>query len=359
MDEFTGLRPSTWELNMTELRVQAGRTAPGALALIVLGLWSTAAGAVDGVLEINAACAASGCFAGDAAGLPVTLTAPGSYRLTSSLILPDADTTGIYVQADDVSIDLNGFSITGPTRCEGDPSAAARVCSNLPAVPENPGAGIKAIDFAAPLNAWHRTRVVNGTVWGTGGVGLYLGDQSVVADLTVGHATALAILAGQGSAVRNAVATQSGSGITVGHNSVVEGSRSSFNGGTGIATGDASTVRASTAMDNGGSGIDVAYGSTLSHSSALGNGGDGIIGRGANAIHDNSSRTNSGIGISCSNGCIVIGNTAVANTSFGFSGAASSAIEDNVFYQNNGGGLQLSGGIELGENVCGSDVNCP
>ncbi len=32
-----------------------------------------AARAADGVLEINQACAAAGCFAGDSAGFPVTL----------------------------------------------------------------------------------------------------------------------------------------------------------------------------------------------------------------------------------------------------------------------------------------------
>jgi hypothetical protein len=41
--------------------------------------------AVDGVLEINQACVSVGCFPGDLAGFPVTISSTGSYRLTSSL----------------------------------------------------------------------------------------------------------------------------------------------------------------------------------------------------------------------------------------------------------------------------------
>ena len=40
-------------------------------------LLATPALATDGVLEINQSCAAVGCFPGDEARLPVTITQPG------------------------------------------------------------------------------------------------------------------------------------------------------------------------------------------------------------------------------------------------------------------------------------------
>jgi hypothetical protein len=44
--------------------------------------------ASDGQLEINQACAVNtGCFPGDDPGFPVTITQPGSYRLTGNLDL--------------------------------------------------------------------------------------------------------------------------------------------------------------------------------------------------------------------------------------------------------------------------------
>ena len=47
--------------------------------------------AVDGVREINAVCAVNtGCFGGDTAGYPVTITTAGSYRLTGNLTFTDA-----------------------------------------------------------------------------------------------------------------------------------------------------------------------------------------------------------------------------------------------------------------------------
>ena len=78
--------------------------------------------AVDGVLEINQACAVSaGCFVGDSGGFPVTISSPGSYRLTSNLITR-APGDGIDVTTEQVEIDLNGFTIG----CDG--GAAGGTC---------------------------------------------------------------------------------------------------------------------------------------------------------------------------------------------------------------------------------------
>ncbi len=73
------------------------------------------AAAVDGVIEINQARAlAGGVSPADTPGFPVTVGQPGSYRLTGNLTTPAAS-NGIMVQARDVTIDLNGFRILGPS----------------------------------------------------------------------------------------------------------------------------------------------------------------------------------------------------------------------------------------------------
>ena len=82
------------------------------LAVSMIMFLAPAADAADGVLEINQACVGVGCFSGDREGFPVEITVPGSYRLTSDLVLLDADVTGIEVAAPSVSIDLGGFEIT-------------------------------------------------------------------------------------------------------------------------------------------------------------------------------------------------------------------------------------------------------
>src|SRR5882724_6466568 len=90
---------------------------PAALIVIALPTY-----AVDGVVLINQAAALAGNVTpGDMPGFPVTISAPGSYRLSGNLTVPNANTTAIELTADNVSIDLNGFSNIGPVVCSGVP----------------------------------------------------------------------------------------------------------------------------------------------------------------------------------------------------------------------------------------------
>jgi hypothetical protein len=66
------------------------------LLLLLLLVVASRAVAIDGVLEINQTCAVNtGCFAGDAPGFPVTISATGSYELTSNLTATANNTDGI------------------------------------------------------------------------------------------------------------------------------------------------------------------------------------------------------------------------------------------------------------------------
>jgi hypothetical protein len=84
-----------------------------ALALVA-AIVPTAAFAVDGVVLVDQAKAMAGNVTpGDAPGFPVTFTLPGSYRLASNLVVPAGVDAGIQINADDVTIDLNGFTLRG------------------------------------------------------------------------------------------------------------------------------------------------------------------------------------------------------------------------------------------------------
>src|SRR5437867_140385 len=52
---------------------------------------------------------------------PLTISEPGSYILVTNITVPDANTTAISITADNVTLDLGGFSIMGPTVCSGGP----------------------------------------------------------------------------------------------------------------------------------------------------------------------------------------------------------------------------------------------
>ena len=213
------------------------------IALLALGLSSPAL-AVDGVLESNQACAVNtGCFSGDAAGLPVTITAAGSYRLTSNLTVPDENTDGIVVSANDVGIDLNNFAIIGPVTCSTIPVT----CSHA----SGTGSGVELASLST-----RGTSVKNGSISGMGYNGVYLGEQAEVTNLRVRWNRFRGIYAYSGS--------------------TVSGNTAYTNGGDGIYAYAGSTVSGNTASYNGADGIYASYGSTVSGNTVRGNTGYGL-----------------------------------------------------------------------------------
>ncbi len=83
-------------------------------AVVALGLTSSAANADDGVIEINQAVVSAGSLSGDSPGYPLTLTAPGSYRLTQNLDMLSVGTVPsdvVQILGDDITLDLNGFRL--------------------------------------------------------------------------------------------------------------------------------------------------------------------------------------------------------------------------------------------------------
>jgi hypothetical protein len=96
--------------------------------LLIMLLFIGQAQAVDGVFAINDVCDNFGCFPGDTGGRPITITQSGSYKLTSNLTSTSTTIDVIQINADNVTLDLNGFSIIGPRTCTGDNTTL--VCTN-------------------------------------------------------------------------------------------------------------------------------------------------------------------------------------------------------------------------------------
>lgn len=115
----------------------------------------------NGPLEINQTCAlTSGCFPGDSAGFPVTITTSGSDRLTGSLDLRSLPgLTAIQISAPATKIDLGGIAIVGPTVCSGFRDA-------LSCAPLTGGNGVELFSSA------NGSGVSNGMIRGMGGNGI-------------------------------------------------------------------------------------------------------------------------------------------------------------------------------------------
>jgi parallel beta-helix repeat protein len=159
---------------------------------------------------------------------PITIDAPGTYRLTSNLKVPSANTTAIQITADNVTLDLNGFSIVGPTVCLGSP---------LTCKPTGSGQGILASKDAVT--------VLNGTVRGMGNDGIALIGKS-------------------GRVEKVHVASNGGNGISALGACTLSGNTARSNGAFGILVLGSSTVSDNTAEKNGRAGIQCVLNCKLS-----------------------------------------------------------------------------------------------
>lgn len=212
------------------------------LILTVLG-FAASVGAVDGTIEINDAKVKA------AGGYPYKITTRGSYRLTGNLMTP-ASTDGIDVTAANVTIDLNGFSITGP-------------------------GSTNSVPFGINASGESDVTVENGTATGFG-EGVQVGPSGIV---------------------RNVHADANGMGISGGNNTLITGctaNSSTDTSGDAILCVAGCAISGNTANGNANVGISSGNGSTIS----------------GNIVFHNT--TNAGI-FCTGSGCLITGNTAFNN----------------------------------------------
>lgn len=304
--------------------------------LLVLGLGlaiASRASAVDGVIEINTAKAlAGGVTAGDTPGFPVTISESGSYRLTSNLTV-GPDLSAIVVTASlNVTIDLNGFTIQGPTNCTGIP---VTMCT--------PGGTVMGIDASAR----QAVTIRNGIVRGFPDRGINTGPAALIEDVVASSNGLNGIQVGNGSVVRSSRASQNGNDGIAGSALVVfDGNSSDSNGGVGVRTSVSAVVTNNTSSSNGSAGF--------------------VVFAGAN-LRGNTSTLNHGEGYGAGGACLLIGNTATGNTDVGMTLGPGSGFSQNVLTNNNGGdaNAQVNGsGTDLGNNICGvvgagNGIACP
>ncbi len=235
--------------------------------LALLLLLPGSAMAVDGVREINQACALAGCFPGDAPGFPVQIEEPGSYVLTGNLdVGGSANASGIDVDPGTVGavfIDLNGFSISGPVSCTGTPVTS---CS--------PSGGV-GVGVAAPFSQTTHVTVRNGAIRGMGINAVFCGSDCAVLDLVAEQngGEGIALANGTGSFRRIVTRRNGGDGMFV--KGTIEDVISEANGGRGVFGNPYSRMAGVEAIGNAGNGVRC-FSCSLLDSVIQGNGGVGV-----------------------------------------------------------------------------------
>jgi parallel beta-helix repeat protein len=223
--------------------------------------------------------------------LPVAITIPGVYYLTKNLTISDPELNAITVGADDVTIDLMGFCLTGPGKASGALNSGIRLFGTRSNVEIRNGS-IKAFGFKGiklENNLCTGIRVVGVRVRDTGNSGIDLpGSGNLVMDCTVMNA-----------------------------------------GSNGIDVGNSSLVKGSQVVGSGNCGIKLLNGSTAVGNTALGN-VYGILTEWGSMVTDNTVSGNSSLGISCLDKCTISRNTVYNTTGTGISAGAYCTITNNT-----------------------------
>ena len=183
--------------------------------------------------------------------LPFTITQPGAYFLTQSLA-GQAGQSGITIQADDVTLDLNGFALTGV-----------------------PGS-LHGVDVSQPVQ---NLRLHQGTVrdWGMNGVNGINAVASRFQGLTCLDNLAVGLITGSDCVVLDCIARgQTSTGLDTLENCLVERCLSTENGSDGIQTSNGSVVRGCVVFNNAEDGIETGDGCVVVDCVARDNGDDGV-----------------------------------------------------------------------------------
>ncbi len=265
------------------------------LTLLAILLAPACLFAVDGQIVINQSTVTA------AGGFPYTITQAGSYKLSGNLIVPNGSVSAIVIAHDDVTLDLNGFSIIGPVDC----AVTSNPCANSGAQMDH---GIVA-GTDLPVQEYFNITIRNGIISGVAGDGVHLlGDSIRVEDLRIRNTRLSGIV------IRNAgVATGQPGDLIVSHNTV------QLNGTYGIKT--CSGRIADNTVSDAFVGITVEAGS-------------GVVAR-------HFVLRSQGLGINLAAGVAYSGNTLMNNNSFGVLA-----------------GVQMTGGFNMGQNFCNNAI-CP
>jgi hypothetical protein len=294
---------------------------------------TTAARAVDGVLEINQTCAAVGCFPGDGAGFPVTIGNEGSYVLTSDL---ESVSNAIELTASDTTIDLNGFTVKAASPAALGGTTASRVTVRNGRMDRtdtsNPGPilvidlGSEAVIEDVKAMGWVRlgadSRVTDCSINGR----VSLGEDAIVLRSNVSNGKDLF------------------SAISAGARALIAGNQVSVSEG-GISAGSDSRISGNNVTQTGQSELPA-----IITSSAVVN--ENVVACSVSSLDP---------GIYCS-GCVVEANVVEDCGGFGlFDPTGTTGYKGNRFDDNNGGNTnpQTSGGLQTGINICGGNTTCP
>ncbi len=311
--------------------------------------------------------------------LPFTINQSGSYYLTGDLEAAFCGADGLVINASDVTLDLNGFSIFHTSACANDGVTVTGIRRNI--VVRNGtvrGFNSDGIDLGNASNC----RVDDVHVADNTRNGLWIFSGAVVTRctardngmngiVTIGAATIEncsargngldgIVLSNNGGSISNCTAHNNGDdGISAGDGVAITNCTASLNTARGIysVNGDA-TIIGCTATQNVGNGIEVGSRSTIQQCTSKNNAGHGIAANGECFISQNNCVINGGSGVRVNlSGNRIEANNVVGNSSRGIEVvAAGNLIIRNSARTNASGNYSIAGGNTVGPTVTAATI---
>jgi parallel beta-helix repeat protein len=347
------------------------------------------------------------------AAVPFAISNPGSYYLTTNLQAAVGG-AGIRIDASNVTLDLNGFTLGGAVN-SGHGLAVTAGVSNIVirngSIRNWQGAGVFAGSTAqirvegvnaygngehgiwvgdgsslvrcttvgnfTGLETGNASHIINCSALNNRSTGVIVRDSCVISDAlsvsnsfrgitagadvqimrsTIGHNNNLGIVAGAGAIIQSCRTVDNDTGgILTGNGSLISQSTAAFNTGTGIAAGQRSVVVESLSESNQTIGIQALAG-TVRACHAVGNTTVGIAVGDGGLVEGCQVRFNGAVGINAGNGVMIDRCHITFNGADGIRAGISCRIVGNLCYRNGetgaGAGIWLfSGGAHAEDNV--------
>lgn len=289
--------------------------------------------------------------------IPFAITAPGSYYLATNLY---ASTSyyGITILANDVTIDLNGFSLVG----NGSAVPGITTTINVTNIYIHNGIvrnwdfmalavynafnsrfeKLRITDSTLGINTGLNCQVVDCIFWNaanSSNPALRVPDGCLIKNCVIGGNSEYGILCANGDAIESCVISSNIVAIQAGNNCIIRSCTATRCSGTTFLVGNSALVEDCLVSSNLTAGFSAGNFCTFRHCKALGNNGSGFA-AGTAASFDNCEADNNSVdGIYATDSCSVQGCHCVGNGTGGITLGGYALVRDCQSSQNTGIGI--------------------
>ena len=264
---------------------------------------------------------------------PTNIFASGSYYLTTNL---NASGDAIFILANDVVLDLSGFTIRGSGSDRGITlSPAIRNVRIQNGTIREFGEGI--IGASTPMVTVENVQLISNSI-----SGINIGADGRIVDCVASGSGSWGIKGQDRAQVTGCKANSNFSGITMGSGSLVRDCSTCSNSAAGISLGDNSQAEGCFAQANGSSGFNFGNGGICARNTATQNSFYGFFFAEQCLIQSCSARGNFGVGFSVGHGGQITDCTSSMNTSHGIQLADNAVARNNNCFKNSATGIAFN-----------------